>query len=396
MGMSTRKLLGICSIGAAILIAVALLIAWGCGAFSSKPQAQRPGQYVYGQPGYAQQGQHHQPGSQVHTGGPQQGTGGATVTITEDDPITTEEITQVDPSSRAAQLAMLQQKRDAAMALPNSYTGYKQIVPILNWVRLQSYYAMVFGNLTSIWVGDTANPVQAPNVNHPSVRAKANSILAQTSRNITKQDVDRLLWIQNEPTARQLINDIYIKANDLSNKKGNWFQHGNWDRKRHRKAFVKYACYHAFLEALFWRMNNVNTHPVVYYQLRDGSYVWRHGDILPHHVRRHVMLNGAVDPNKVQGAGGHPTQRGSIFQYLQAKKTASDDATFLSSIGKRDCLYGAAAVVGGIGSYCIVSALWGLFGSTCGSVLGSVAGISAFLAILWVGFKDKISNWMRH
>merc|ERR1712093_358142 len=87
----------------------------------------------------------------------------------------------------------------------------------------------------------------------------------------------------------------------------------------------------------------------------------------------------------------HRDRRGSMFDYLQAKKTAADDASFLSSVGKRDYLYGAAALGGGIGAYCIVGAFCGSFAG-----LAWISGISAFVAILWVGFQEKVRNWMRH
>merc|ERR1711964_396589 len=334
-----------------LLLLAGLGIAAGCGAFSSKKQ-----QTYYHQ----HHGVNHQNirvPNQQHIQQPVQQP--VRQPVVEDSVADSDEPVEVKPedikrhlnaNDLAAQRAELKKVRDEILDLPVSTASYERLKQVIDWIRLKSYWSMIFSKQCNKHAWDLMKPSRA-GIDDIKRRRKGwffgrkwgwfsgSSALTEINQwkaivknaynrrvqlvsgpTVTREQLDRALWIDEQHAEWQMINDIYNHGNLIRNK---GLGETLWWNERVRKTFWKFHGYCRSIDLMrdvvSRRIPLQSVHPTHwtchYNVLDDGSWVWVTGDILPGVVQRKRSASSAFP------VGDTPRQ-GTYFQYLREKRFA--------------------------------------------------------------------------
>merc|ERR1711900_89704 len=137
---------------------------------------------------------------------------------------------------------------------------------------------------------------------------------------VTREQLDRALWIDEQHAEWQMINDIYNHGNLIRNK---GLGETLWWNERVRKTFWKF---HGYCRSIDLMREVVSTRISLredagglnqefwdcdYNVLNDGSWLWRDGDTLPGVVQRKQSAPNAM---------GDTPRQDTHFQYLRDKR----------------------------------------------------------------------------
>merc|ERR1711964_301521 len=352
-GLSSKAMVGICAIATGLLLLAGLGIAAGCGAFSSKKQQ------AYHHQHHGVNHQNLRVPSQQQIQQPVQQP--VRQPVVEDSVADSDEPVEVKPedikrhlnaNDLAAQRAELKKVRDEILDLPVSTASYERLKQVIDWIRLKSYWSMIFSKTCNKHAWDLMKPSRA-GIDDIKRRRKGwffgrkwgwfsgSSALTEINQwkaivknaynrrvqlvsgpSVTREQLDRALWIDEQHAEWQMINDIYNHGNLIRNK---GLGETLWWNERVRKTFWKF---HGYCRSIDLMRDVVSTRISLredagglnpefwdcdYNVLNDGSWLWRDGDILPGVVQR--KRSG---PN----AMGDTPRQDTHFQYLRDKRFA--------------------------------------------------------------------------
>merc|ERR1712096_231656 len=252
-----------CGIVVVFLVGGGIFIAYQRGAFSSGRQ-----RYYQQQP---QQQQVHyvtQPNQGYQPTQPNHGSEGTST----DQTTVAEQATSVVGSSRQEQVAELHRRHQIIMS--TSTTSYSQLKEHLNWIRLESYWAMTFSNNrafwrstnnTRCWFGSNGGRRKNLELSKESVRQKAKELI-QTCTSPDRTDV--ILELCRNSGIHPRIRDILDKAERRCGDK----TFTNKFSEAWKEAYVEFYCYCHHVDQVYKKLEN--DYLVKWYD--EDGYVWRH------------------------------------------------------------------------------------------------------------------------
>lgn len=366
----------ICAIGTVLLLLLGLGAAWAGGLFSPT----QPNQHQYQRPPP-------QPQTQPVSGATQtkpaesEGTGDAPPPDTEGDapPPDTDDKPQItDPCSDKAKLKKYHNEVLSPKIIEGGKTrrlNYGELKPILNWIRLQSKWALTFQNNTSWWRMKnntrwfcvTSLRTSQKKLNERSIQAMARTISRraydshlQSYPRKARENIDRVLWLSGGFHEWELIRDIFHEGKRLARK---WRKAWN---ETNRQNWTQFASYFHNTEELVLALNDklsevhkedatptapfkkLGPERVTWYVTHAGDYVFKEGTFI--HLPKKVRLRLRAEGFKPGLNSGMCTKsNGTFMQYLKNLRTSIKDRERLYFWGNMEWAKLGCSVIFGVG-----------------------------------------------